>query len=212
MENFDFIEKVRPFLVALLITVGVSVGIFVFVGAAPDSIVSINPAGDTIATVAGVLTGMLCCPGIICIFVKKIRLYVIIALAFVLLLFLSAVCLNGAYERLNYTMSKDTDPVKRMVVITHHNHHHNEWVSTETRTKKGILGDREVEYEEHHEVDKYEMTFRFLDNGKEISISKEEPYAFYNKVAEGDTCIAYILKGALGLDYVADMRVKSRGR
>ena len=59
------------------------------------------------------------------------------------------------------------------------------------------------------------MKFRFLDEGEnasEHSISRDAPFEFYNRVYEGDTCIAYVLTGAFGIDYVNDMRVKKRGR
>jgi hypothetical protein len=69
---------------------------------------------------------------------------------------------------------------------------------------------------EHTETtDKYEVRFRFLDEGEyatEHTISHDTPYAFYNRVYQGDTCVAYILTGALGRDYVYDMVVKKRGR
>lgn len=112
-----FIEGIKPFCVALLIIVGISVGLLVFVGTAPSGVIVINPLSDIIPGVAGVLTGLLCCPGIICIFVKKIRFHVVIALAFVLLLFLSATCINAALERISYLQVKDREPVMREVVI-----------------------------------------------------------------------------------------------
>ena len=49
-------------------------------------------------------------------------------------------------------------------------------------------------------------------NATEHVISRETPFAFYNRVYEGDTCTAYVLTGAFGIDYVADMHVKRRGR
>lgn len=113
----NFIEGIKPFLVGILILVGVSVGLLVFVGSAPDSIIVINPLSDIIPEVAALSTGALCCPGVICIFVKKIRMYVLIVLAFVLLLFLSATCINAALERISYLQTKQDEPVKRTAVI-----------------------------------------------------------------------------------------------
>ena len=112
-----FIEKIKPFCVALLIMVGVSVGMLVFSRSVPDGIIVLNSVGDTIPEVAAVATGALCCPGVICIFWKSIRMYVLIALAFVLLLFLSAVCFNAAFESISYQYSKNDEPVERTAVI-----------------------------------------------------------------------------------------------
>lgn len=108
---------IKPFCVGLLIIVGVSVGLLVFIGSAPSGIIVINPMSDTIPEVAAICSGLLCCPGFLCIFIEKLRLYVIIALAFVLLLFLSACCINAALERVSYLQTKQDEPVKREAVI-----------------------------------------------------------------------------------------------
>ena len=204
----------KKYLVGLLILVGVSVGIFVFTPAPPDSVVSLSHAGDTIATIAATACGLLCCPGILCIFIKKWRFPLLIILSFVLLLFLSAVCIQHAYENLNYAFSKDKTPVERLCVITHHKHNHSTHIRQDHRTGKDVFGN-ETEYVTEHEetTDQYVLKFRFLDGGKsELTISRDAPFAFYNRVYEGDTCVAYILTGALGIDYVQDMRVKKRAR
>ena len=199
-------------LVGLLILVGVSVGALVFTPSPPDSVVSLNNAGDVIATVAATACGLLCCPGLLCIFIKKWRFPMLIITAFVLLLFLSAVCIDHAYENLNYAFSKDKTPVERPCVITHHKHNHSTNIREERHTGKDVFGN-EKEYVTGYEetTDKYELKFRFLDGNKqELSISRDTPFGFYKRVYEGDTCVAYILTGALGIDYVQDMRVKKR--
>ena len=199
-------------LVGLLILVGVSVGALVFTPAPPDSVVSLNNAGDIIATVAATACGLLCCPGFLCIFIKKWRFPMLIIVSFVLLLFLSAVCIDHAYENLNYAFSKDHTPVKRPCVITHHKHNQSTHIREERRTGKDVFGNEKEYVTEHEETtDTYELKFRFLDGDKqELSISRDTPFEFYNRVYEGDTCVAYILTGALGIDYVQDMRVKKR--
>ena len=86
----------KNWLAGLLIVLGVSVAAFVFTPAPPDSIVTLDDAGDTIATIAGTICGILCCPGLLCIFIKKWRFPMVIIASFVLLLFLAAVCLDHA--------------------------------------------------------------------------------------------------------------------
>lgn len=196
-------------LVGLLILVGVSVGILVFTPQPPQTIVSFNETSDTIATVAAVACGLLCCPGILCIFIKKLRFPTLIALSFVLLLFLSFSCINAAYENLNYTLAKDKTPKERLCVITHHKENHTSF--TQVQDKKDVFGN-DYQTETTTDVDKYSMSFCFLDDGTEKTLTKDAPFHFYRKVAEGDTCIAYILTGAFGMDYVVDMRVKRRYR
>lgn len=199
-------------LVGLLILVGVSVGALVFTPSPPDSVVSLNNAGDVIATVAATACGLLCCPGLLCIFIKKWRFPMLIIIAFVLLLFLSAVCIDHAYENLNYAFSKDKSPVERPCVITHHKHNQSTHIRQEHHTGKTIFGDEKEYVTEYEEAsDKYELKFRFLDGDRqELTISRDTPFEFYNRVYEGDTCVAYILTGALGIDYVQDMHVKKR--
>ena len=199
-------------LVGLLILVGVSVGALVFTPSPPDSVVSLSDAGDVIATVAATACGLLCCPGFLCIFIKKWRFPMLIITAFVLLLFLSAVCIDHAYEHLNYAFSKDKTPVERLCVITHHKHNQSTHIRESRRMGKDVFGHKKEYVTEHEETtDQYELKFRFLDGDKkELTISREKPFEFYNRVFEGDTCVAYILTGALGIDYVQDMRVKKR--
>lgn len=176
-----FIEGIKPFCAALLIVVGISVGLLVFVGSAPDGIIIINPLSDIIPEVAAISTGALCCPGFICIFWKKIRLYVGIALAFVLLLFLSACCINAALERISYLHVKGEEPVKRTAVI----------IPTEESQK---------------------LSFQFLDDGTMAHVDADGTLTYYPRMEEGDTCVAYFLKGICGIDFVTDMYVRKRGR
>ena len=203
-------------LVGLLILVGVGVGCFVFTPAPPDSVVTFDDSGDIIATVAAVAMGLCCCPGFLCIFIKKLRFPMLIIVSFILLLFLVAVCLDHAYMNLNYAFSKDKTPVERMCVITHHKHNRTTHIRQDRRTGNDVFGNEKEYVTEHEETtDQYVMKFRFLDegeNGKEHVISRDVPFEFYNRVYEGDTCVAYILRGGLGLDYVNDMRVTKRAR
>ena len=204
-------------LVGLLIVLGVSVGCFVFTPSPPDSVVMLdNTSGDTIATVAAVAMGLCCCPGFLCIFIKKLRFPMLIIVSFILLLFLAAVCIDHAYMNLNYAFSKDKSPVERPCVITHHRHNRSTHIRQEHHTGKTLFGDKKEYVTEHEETtDEYVLKFRFLDEGKKATehvISRDNAFEFYNRVYEGDTCIAYVLTGAFGIDYVADMRVKRRGR
>lgn len=206
----------KNWLVGLLIVLGVSVALFVFTPAPPDSVVTLDDTGDTIATIAATICGILCCPGLLCIFIKKLRFPMVIILAFVLLLFLAAVCIDHAYNNLNYALSKDKNPVERLCVITFHQHNKTTRTRQDHRTGKDVFGNEEEYVTEYTETtDEYKMQFRFLDEGgnaTEHTISRSEPFAFYNRVYQGDTCIAYILTGALGRDYVGDMIVKKRAR
>ena len=175
----------RTALLVFLLVVVASVGIFIFVGfvgGPPDDIVSLNSALDTMAEVMAVIVGVLCCPGILCIFIEKLRIPMIIITAVVLLSFLAFCCLNAIYERLNYSLAKDGELQQRLCVI-------------ETTTP---------------ESDDYDFALRFLDNGQEVTLSQDVTVPFSNYVEEGDTCVAYILEGAFGIDYIVDMRVKRR--
>lgn len=214
----DFVEgPMQKSLVGLLIVLGVSVGIFVFTPSPPDSVVMLDStSGDIIATVAAVACGICCCPGFLCIFIKKLRFPMLIIVSFILLLFLAAVCLDHAYKNLNYAFSQDKSPVERLCVITHHKHNRSTHIREDRRTGKDVFGNNKEYVTEHEETtDEYVVRFRFLDEGDNATehvISQDSPFEFYNRVFEGDTCIAYVLTGAFGIDYVNDMRVKKRGR
>ena len=171
-------------LVGLLILVGVSVGIFVFTPSLPDSMVPLSNSGDVIATIAATACGLLCCPGILCFFIEKIRFPMIIIVSFVLLLFLSATCIDHAWKNLSYALAKDKTPEKHLCTIT----------------QKGKDGSFD------------ELTFRLKDGKeKEYTIDcSSEACRFYDYVEEGDECVAYILQGGFGVDFIMDMRVRAR--
>ena len=214
----DFVEgTLKKYLVGLLIVVGVGVGVFVFTPSPPDSVVMLdNTAGDVIATVAAVACGICCCPGFLCIFIKKLRFPMLIIVSFILLLFLAATCLEHAYMNLNYAFSSDKTPVERLCAITYHKHNRSTQTHRDSRMGKDVFGNEKEYVTEHEETtDTYVVKFHFLDEGENATehvISQDSPFEFYNRVFEGDTCIAYILTGAFGIDYVNDMRVKKRGR
>lgn len=170
-------------LVGLLIMVGVSVGCFVFTPSPPGSVMALNSAGDIVATVAATACSILCCPGLLCIFIHKLRFPMLIITAFVLLLFLSAVCITHACENISYALVKRNAPEKHLCTIT----------------QKGREGN----------FDK--LSFRLQDgNEKEYTIETTSTCVFYDRVEEGDVCVAYILQGGIGIDFIVDMRVRSR--
>lgn len=167
-------------LVGLLAVLGICVGAFVFTPAPPDYVVTLDDTSDTIALIAAVACGVLCCPGFLCIFIEKLRFPMLIIVAFVLLLFLAAVCLDHAYMNLNYALSKSREPEPRPVVIRQCNDEH--------------------------------FAFRYLDSGKDVWLDRSDPLPYPVVLAEGDTCVAYMLSGALGTDCMVDLRMKRRVR
>lgn len=186
MDISDYIpsEFLKTSLVGLLLVVGVSVGFFVFTPTFPSSIVALNEAGDTIATIAGLACGLLCCPGLLCIWIHKLRFPMIIILSFILLLFLSAAAVNAACENLSYAMVKTHEPEKHLCTIT----------------QKG----RDGNYNQ--------LTFKVHDTDEEYTIDSSSSDKFFYRVEEGDVCVVYILKGGIGIDFLVDMRVKSRSK
>lgn len=184
MDVSDYIpsDGLKTCLVGLLLVVGISVGFFVFTPAPPSSIVVLNEAGDTIATIFGTACGILCCPGLLCIWVHKLRFPMLIIVSFVLLLFLSATCIIHACNNLSYAMVKTHEPEKHLCTIT----------------QKGRDGS----------FDK--LTFRLQDTNEEHTIDSAPSDNFFNRVEEGDVCVAYILRGGICIDFLVDIRVKSR--
>lgn len=194
-------------LISLLVLAGVgAVGVAV-VGGFPKSIVSINPISDAVATLFATIFCILCVVGIVCIFKKSIRrsAFVVTCVAGILLLIFG--CFNLLLERISYQTAKNNPPVERLCVITYHKHHHSEYLTIKQR--KDLFGNKE-DVEEHSTVDKYNMSFRFLDDGKEESISGDYPFEYYNLVSEGDTCIAYVRDGAFGIKFITNMKCVRR--
>lgn len=194
-------------LISLLILAGVGALGVAIVGGFPKSIVSINPISDAMATFFATVFCILCVVGIICIFKKSIRRTALIVTCVAGILLLIFGCFNLFLERISYQTAKNNPPVERMCVITYHKHHHSEYLTIKER--EDLFGNKE-EVEEQSTVDKYNMSFRFLDDGKEESISGDYPYEYYNLVSEGDTCIAYVRNGAFGIKFITNIKCVKR--
>lgn len=211
-ENQDTLRPVtskylRAFLLSLLVLAGVGALGVAIIGGFPKTVVSINPYSDAAATLFATIFIFLCLAGIVCIFKKSIRRTVLIIACVGGISVLIFACFNLFLERLSYMTAKDKEPVERLCVITYHKHHHSEFVTT--TEKENVFGSK-YEVEERSTVDKYNMYFRFLDDGKEESISGDYPFEYYNQLYEGDTCIAYVREGAFGIYFITNMKCVKR--
>ena len=167
-----------------------------FFGSTPDEVACVNPMNNSIPTFFAYCTMLLFLPGLVCIFVKSIRRPLLIITCIVLILFLIMVMFNAALNGIAYHFAKDKKAEERPCVITFHKGHHD----------KSVADDR------MEGVDDYILDFRYLDNQEEDEIAQSIPLKYYNNLYEGDTCVAYVKEGILGIKFVTDIKCVKRKR
>ena len=165
-----------------------------FFGGKPDTVACINPMNNAIPTFFAYCTMLLILPGLVCIFVKSIRRPMLIITSVVLILFLIMVMFNAGLNGIAYHFAKGKKATECPCVITFHKAHHDKAVADER------IGD----------VDDYILAFRYLDSQEEDVIAQSAPLKYYNNLYEGDTCVAYVKEGILGIKFVTDIKCVKR--
>ena len=174
----------------LLVLTGIGVLAIAFLGGAPDTVMCINPMNDFIPTFFAYLTMLLILPGLVCIFVKSIRRPLLIITCIVLITFFIMAMFNAAINKIAYNFAKGKEAVERPCVITFHKGHH----------------DKAVADERMEDINTYILVLHYLDTEADEVISQNDPIKNYNNLYEGDTCVAYVKDGILGIKFVTNIK------
>lgn len=213
MENVEkkpnpiFSPVLKKSVIGFLIFLAVcGLGILIM-GEFPVNVIRINPIGSAVSSVFATIFIILCVVGIISIFKKSLRGVAVILVSILLLLFLAFACINIFMEKISYRTAKNMEPVERLVVVSDRQYSQQEY--RELKKKKTILGLEDEEWETTTTED-YSITFRFLDDDHEETVSSSGAFGYYKRFRKGDTCVAYVRDGLFGMKFVTEMKLKAR--
>lgn len=173
----------------------------------PVNVIRINPIGSAVSSVFATIFIILCLVGIVSIFKKSLRGGLVLVGGALLLLLLLAACLNLFVEKISYRTAKNMEPVERLVVVSDRQYSQQE--IKELKKKKDFFGYEEEVIETKTRED-YSVTFRFLDDDHEESVSNSKAFGYYKQFRKGDTCVAYVRDGSFGIKFITDIKLKAR--
>ncbi len=160
----------------------------------PDSVICINPVSDAVFTGFAYAFIALCLAGLLCIFVKPLRLPVGVGTCILGVFLLVAACFNAIFAHGNYIMVKGHEADERPCVITYHMHHRIPGTPVKSVTED------------------YYMEYRYLDDGKKEVIATDTRPVYYRMLNQGDTCVAYVRNGMLGIRFITYVKCVKRMR
>ena len=187
-------KKARTIILSILGLLAILIAVMAVMGDFPKEVIPLTPEFD-LATICAACFGLACVAGLVCIFVKSIRRPVLITVCVGTVVLLVFACVNFIIEKISYKVAKGKEPVERLCVVSQHSHQHNEWVEEDERG-----------YQTSHESNNWNMAIRFLDNGKEETLSDRNAVTYW-ELEKGDTCVAYVRTGLFGLQFVTYLKL-----
>jgi len=145
-------------------------------GELPDSVIIIDPYSGNLITFCAYGAMVLCGVGFFSIFIKFLRIPVGVAAGVLLILFLNFACWVAVLKNISYRVAKASESAEREIVIADYD---------------DTISD---------------LSFRFLDdnNGEEFSADVPEFLAY--RLHDGDTCVAVVWDGILGVQFISKIK------
>ena len=159
-----------------LILTGLGVLGAVLLGSPPASVICINPCNDSIVYFCAYSFLFLCLAGLLCLVIKRLREPLAILVCVIVILYLALPCWNVIFEDISYKVARGTEAVERPCVIDDKN-----WSD-------------------------FSITFRYLDGKTDEPITADVPHTFFKRLQEGDTCVAVVWDGTLGISFISKMK------
>lgn len=159
----------------LILTVVGILGVLIL-GELPDSAIIVNPYSENVIYFCAYCFMALCVLGLFCIFIKRLRIPVGVAVSVLLLLFFEFCCWNAILENISYRVARGSESAERVMVI------------------------------EDKEVSSNSLTLRFLEDGNDGTVSVDVPEALFYRLHEGDTCVAVIWDGLCNVRFISKIK------
>ncbi len=170
----------NKFLKYILITVLVLTGLgfmgVIVLAEIPDSVILINPFYEGVIKCCAYGFTALCAAGLLSIFVKAIRMPLLVLTGVLLLFFLDFVCWNSILESVSYKVARGGEPVESPFVI------------------------------EGKDYTFDSLIIRFLDGETDETVSAKVPFLVLYRLHEGDSCVAVSWDGLLGVKFVSKIK------
>jgi ABC-type transport system involved in multi-copper enzyme maturation permease subunit len=142
----------------------------------PDSVICINPFYESVINFCAYGLMAVCAAGLLSIFVKAIRMPLLVMACVLLLFFLDFACWNSILESVSYKVARGAEPVESPFVI------------------------------EGKDYTFDSLAIRFLDGETDDTVSAEVPFVVLHRLHEGDTCVAVVWDGLLGVKFVSKIK------
>ena len=145
-------------------------------GELPGSVIIINPYFEGLINFCAYSAVALCGAGLFCIFIKAIRLPVGVATCVLLMLFLNFACWNAVLQNISYRVAKASESTERDIVIA---------------------GNGDISNG---------LKLRFLADDNDEEVSADMPEYVACRLHKGDTCVAVVWDGVLGIQFISKIK------
>ena len=162
-------------LITTLVLTGIGILGVMILGELPDSVIIINPYFENLVAFCAYGAMAICGVGFFRIFIKFLRIPVVVATCVLLILLLNFACWNAVLRNISYRVAKASESAEREIVIA---------------DDDDTIND---------------LSFRFLDedNG---NVSADAPEFLAYRLHEGDTCVAVVWDGVLGIQFISEIK------
>lgn len=162
-------------LITTLVLTGIGILGVMILGELPDSVIIINPYFENLVAFCAYGAMAICGVGFFSIFIKFLRIPVVVATCVLLILLLYFACWNAVLRNISYRVAKASESAEREIVIA---------------DDDDTIND---------------LSFRFLDedNG---NVSADAPEFLAYRLHEGDTCVAVVWDGVLGIQFISKIK------
>lgn len=162
-------------LITTLVLTGIGILEVMILGELPDSVIIINPYFENLVAFCAYGAMAICGVGFFSIFIKFLRIPVVVATCVLLILLLNFACWNAVLRNISYRVAKASESAEREIVIA---------------DDDDTIND---------------LSFRFLDedNG---NVSADAPEFLAYRLHEGDTCVAVVWDGVLGIQFISKIK------
>lgn len=162
-------------LITTLVLTGIGILGVMILGELPDSVIIINPYFENLVAFCAYGAMAICGVGFFSIFIKFLRIPVVVATCVLLILLLNFACWNAVLRNISYRVAKASESAEREIVIA---------------DDDDTIND---------------LSFRFLDedNG---NVSADAPEFLAYRLHEGDTCVAVVWDGVLGIQFISKIK------
>lgn len=163
-------------IIAVLVLTGIGVLGAVCIGGPPESAMSINPYADNVSYFLAYCCVALCFAGLFCIFIKSLRMPLVVIVCGLLLFFFDFTCWNVIFEGISYRVARRGTPVDCPFVI------------------------------EEKDYTVNSLMIRFLDGKADDTVPADVPFTVFHRLNEGDTCVAVVWDGVLGIKFISKIK------
>ena len=163
-------------LIITLVLTGLGILGVFILGELPDSVIIINPYFGNLIAFCAYSAVALCGAGFFSIFIKVLRMPVGVATCVLLMLLLNFACWNAVLQNISYRVARASESAEREMVIA---------------DTDDTIND---------------LNFRFLDDDNDDDVSADVPEFLANRLHGGDTCVAVVWDGVLGIQFISKIK------